>query len=549
MDIIYSYLTQLYNAKLLAVAVILIFVSVVDAFVMLRRARISEGRLKSAWAFGGALVFGVGIWALHFIVILAYHPGVSIGFDPTLVCLSLAAAVLCAWVAFSIALFAAPSRRVAYLAGFILGVAGLAMLGVGMASLRLAGILVYRPAWLAGAGITALVTSMAGTVLWWRWQNMWSDLGAAIMIAFGITLMNFFAVNAMRVLPLDIPMTPGLRLDPMNVSILIAGVGLMLTVSLGLIGAQFDAYLYRRLNAEANRTRRLADAAFEGILVHSQGRILEVNRALAALLGRRRRELLGQDFAEMANPPPEHRASLAAELQNPSLQAQEISVTSLDGTIHVVELLSRPLDHNGANATVTAIRDITARKADELRIAYLAYHDQLTGLANRTLFATRLAQAITLADRMDGAMALLTLDLDRFKAVNDTMGHAAGDQIIAQAAMRLRETVRDVDTAARLGGDEFAIIQANISVPDGPLILADRLLASFRQPFQINGEAVSIGISIGIALYPAHAQNSDELLKASDIALYMAKHAGRDCASVFATTAQAVRQNAVTSSS
>lgn len=544
MDIIYSYLTQLYNAKLLAVAVILIFVSVIDAFVMLRRARISQGRLKSAWAFGGALVFGVGIWALHFIAILAYHPGVSIGFDPLLVCLSLAAAVLCAWAGFSIALYGGPSRRTAYLAGFILGVAGLAMLGTGMASLRLAGLLVYRQFWLGAAGVTALTTAMAGTMLWWRWQSIWSDLGAAIIIASGVTITNFFANDAMRILPLDIPMSPGLALDPMNVSILIAGVGLMLTVSLGLIGAQFDAYLYRRLNAEASRTRRLADAAFEGLLVHSQGRILEVNQALAALLGHRRRDLLGHDFVEMANPPQEHRATLAEELQKPSLQPQEISLTTADGAIRVVELLSRPLDHNGAAATVTAIRDITARKADELRIAYLAYHDQLTGLANRTLFANRLAQAITLADRMDGAMALLTLDLDRFKAVNDTMGHEAGDQVIAQAAERLLENVRDGDTAARLGGDEFAIIQANITLPDGPLVLAERLLASFRQPFHVNGEAVSIGISIGIALYPAQAQNSDELLKASDIALYMAKHAGRDCASLFATTSPPVRHNA-----
>jgi diguanylate cyclase (GGDEF)-like protein len=104
--------------------------------------------------------------------------------------------------------------------------------------------------------------------------------------------------------------------------------------------------------------------------------------------------------------------------------------------------------------------------------------------------------------------------------------------------------VRDLDTAARLGGDEFAIIQASIAVPDGPLVLAERLLAAFREPFHVSGHEISIGISIGIALYPAHAKNSDELLKASDIALYMAKHAGRDCASVFADTIHTVKQNA-----
>jgi diguanylate cyclase (GGDEF)-like protein len=156
----------------------------------------------------------------------------------------------------------------------------------------------------------------------------------------------------------------------------------------------------------------------------------------------------------------------------------------------------------------------------------LAGHDPLTELPNRTLFHERLEQAIVMAGQ--GAIcALLCLDLDRFKVVNDTLGHPIGDDLLRAAAARLCSVVRDGDTVARLGGDEFAIIQMHLKSFEDAVRLAERILASLREPYEIEGHRIVAGVSIGIAIAPLDSSSSDTLLKKADIALYLAKTEGR----------------------
>jgi diguanylate cyclase (GGDEF)-like protein len=157
----------------------------------------------------------------------------------------------------------------------------------------------------------------------------------------------------------------------------------------------------------------------------------------------------------------------------------------------------------------------------------MANHDALTGLPNRTLFQDRLAQAVARSKRGASTAAVLCLDLDRFKNINDISGHAVGDELLRQVAQRLAHGVRGDDTVARLSGDEFAVIQVGVAHPDGPAILADRLVKVLAQPFEIANHHIVIGTSIGIALYPGDGEDDEELLRAADTALYRAKAAGR----------------------
>jgi len=178
---------------------------------------------------------------------------------------------------------------------------------------------------------------------------------------------------------------------------------------------------------------------------------------------------------------------------------------------------------------LTTHEDITDRARNEKRIAFLAQHDLLTGLANRTLFSEKLDDAAKRLKRHGSNFTVLMLDLDKFKNVNDTLGHPAGDQLLVEVARRLQSSLRDTDVVARLGGDEFAIIQENEkNQGDGAMALARKIIALIEQPLDLGGHKVSVGTSIGIAFAPEHGSDAETLLQKADIALYAAKSGGRN---------------------
>lgn len=188
------------------------------------------------------------------------------------------------------------------------------------------------------------------------------------------------------------------------------------------------------------------------------------------------------------------------------------------------------------------IRPALFRKVTEERVRFAAHHDNLTQLSNRLMFQDRLSKAFAAARSARHGFALLCLDLDGFKLVNDTRGHEIGDSLLVGVAERLRESVRDADTVARMGGDEFAIIQQFGSDPSAAPSLAERLLEKIAQPFYLAGRRSLVGVSIGIALYPQHGENPDVLLRNADIALYRAKKGGRNGYRMFDPEMQAIPQ-------
>ena len=167
--------------------------------------------------------------------------------------------------------------------------------------------------------------------------------------------------------------------------------------------------------------------------------------------------------------------------------------------------------------------EIKRRIAAEQHVARIAMHDPLTGLPNRRLFGDRLDKAVARARRSDEQVAVLMIDLDRFKPVNDIHGHAAGDQLLIQIAERLQATLRDQDTLARMGGDEFAVVQVALETPDSALRVARRLIAAIEAPFKVDGASVSVGLSIGICIFAGKDEAPDELIRRADIALLRAK--------------------------
>ncbi|THD45598.1 MAG: PAS domain S-box protein [Bradyrhizobium sp.] len=218
----------------------------------------------------------------------------------------------------------------------------------------------------------------------------------------------------------------------------------------------------------------------------------------------------------------------AAELTHMPTNSRRVDELA-DGRF--VLLARQPMEGGGWLAVA---EDITERRRAEAEIVHLARHDVLTGLANRAEFNARLDEASKRLKRNGGAVTVMMLDLDKFKAVNDTLGHPAGDKLLVEVARRLKSSVREMDVLARLGGDEFAIIQeGGPNQHEGAIALALRIISAITQPFDLDGHQASVGTSIGIALAPEHGVEPEELLKSADLALYNVKSSGRNDFRVF----------------
>ena len=189
------------------------------------------------------------------------------------------------------------------------------------------------------------------------------------------------------------------------------------------------------------------------------------------------------------------------------------------GDAHVISIATRPMPDGG---WVMTFEDVTERRKAEVQLAYMAHHDALTGLPNRTYFHERLHQATVQAKR-GTAFVLMSLDMNGFKTVNDTLGHAAGDELLRAVAQRLRSCVRESDTVARLGGDEFAVIQTGPKEDGDAVVLAKRLIHALGQPYVLHGQQVVSGCSIGMTIAPKDGVDADDLMKKADMALYRAK--------------------------
>jgi PAS domain S-box/diguanylate cyclase (GGDEF) domain len=312
-----------------------------------------------------------------------------------------------------------------------------------------------------------------------------------------------------------------------------AAIATLVVAALWLnVAVTVDRWRTRTTRSEM-RASRLAEAALEGILIHDERTIIDANRAFAQMVGADVNELVGETMLDLF--PDDRRAEVAAAGDAGETDFIEATLLRRDGTLVPVELRSLPYDVDGRPARLTAIRDVSERKRAAEHIRRLAHYDSLTELPNRVLFWDRLGQALAQARRHKEQIAILCIDLDRFKEVNDTLGHAAGDKLLTQAARRLNASLRDSDTLARLGGDEFAVIMTNLREGHLASECAQRIVDALAASFDIDGNEVVIGASVGIALSDIGAENAPEtILRSADLALYRAKADGRGSYRFFA---------------
>ncbi|GLK79241.1 bifunctional diguanylate cyclase/phosphodiesterase [Methylopila turkensis] len=510
-----------HDLRLVLLAALICAVAAVATIKLLRHALLQDSRMRAVWLGVAAIAGGFGVWATHFVAMLAFSPDAPSGYDVSLTATSLALAIGATGVGLAVA-----SWRGVYasIGGAIVGAGVAAMHFTGMAAFEIAGRIDWDMglvAWAIGLGATLGAMAFA-TALRNDKRSVRRELYAAGLLVLAICSLHFTAMGALTITPDPRIVIPENSLPTTWIAAAVATVSLLILL-LATAALLLDIRDLRRLQREAERMRSLSNASVEGLLVVRDGVIVNANETFAALSGVSTEALAGQKLAAYLP-----GIDAAAILAGASIEGDMLGA---GGASLPVEILARRLDDAPKPLVAVAVRDLRARRKAESDIYFLAHHDPLTGIANRSTFHERLDRALESAREAGGQVAVLGIDLDRFKDVNDLFGHAAGDAVLRQVAEILRAAVPAGDCVARVGGDEFAVL-ATVANPDEAEALARAILRRAQGGLDQSGDG-SIGLSIGVAIFPRDSGERETLLSYADMALYRAKHEGRGRCCVF----------------
>jgi diguanylate cyclase (GGDEF)-like protein/PAS domain S-box-containing protein len=667
-----------YNALLIGLSYLVAAFAAYTAFHLIECVRAAETvNARRVWLAIAGISMGFGIWAMHFIAMLAVEMPIPVGYDLQVTALSAGFAVFASWAAFGLV---ENKRQNLFAAGIVLGVGIDLMHYAGMAALRMAAHIYYDP-WLVVLSAALAVTLSTAALYAIRETPrivkgrvvLFRVIGAAFM-GFAITLMHYTGMRATFIYPDSGAPNAGLLFNSSFMAVAI-GASTLLIVGLALIAAlsedrrkqarDFTAALidslpgyfalldtagcFTRWNANLKTLTGLSDERLRGLdataialekdhdvlrtrirevfvngfaalefgvlnqsgevrAVHwngrtiqneghqyllaigldmtegraaeaqlreseerfrsifnsvndgillcdaSTGKFIDVNQRACEMFGYSVNEMVGRDIELLSSGVPPYTRREAMEwlgkAQSSGSQTFEWCCKVKDSRLFWAEVSIRFAAFGTKAVIVATARDITERKRANDQIAHMARYDILTGLANRSVFVEALKQAIARVLRGAKSFAVLSLDLDHFKDVNDTLGHPVGDLLLQAVADRLRANVREFDTVARFGGDEFAVILTNIQEPaDAAIVserildairepvairqsaaaggLADKILKAVSEPFLIEGNEIRSSTSVGIAVYGPAAPDPETMLSQADVALYRAKSDGR----------------------
>ena len=517
-----SCLRDQHDYRLLVLAVLICAVATLTAFHIYSSARQSNGWKTFGWVILTGVATGAGIWATHFVAMLAFKTGLATAYDPVLTIASLLIAIFVTGAGFLLAV-QGTSRWYPVLGGAVIGVGIASMHYTGMQAFTTTGVIDWDPTLVAASIILGVVFSAAALLAFHSMPRRWASACAAALLTIAICTLHFTAMGAATIVPDPTIIVYPSLIDNSIMALSVAGVTALVILA-ALAAALIDKETVRE---SMIRLHELADAAAEGIVVARDGEIINVNQRVLELSQRNSSDLLGKRvFGDLL---------VASRHPNCAVgdHVIETVMTTVSGGAVPVEVIWKPYRSGIRANEVYAIRDLRERRQAEEKIRQLAQYDPVTGLANRATLRRRLEAAVMEAEADDCAFAVICIDLDRFKEVNDVYGHSAGDQALRLAADRMSVRLQRGEFLGRVGGDEFVIVQSQADQPAAAAALASRLIDSFESPFEVEDTPTGIGVSIGIAVYPHDGGTAEQLLANADMALYRAKNSGRGRACFF----------------
>jgi diguanylate cyclase (GGDEF)-like protein/PAS domain S-box-containing protein len=466
---------------------------------------------------------------------LAYDPAIGTGYNLAITILSLLIAVLITGAGLAAALLDL-GRWTAAFGGAVVGGGIAAMHYTGMMALEVPGRMTWAPNLVVASIVLGIAFGSFALHFAARRDDWVNTVIATILFALAILLMHFTAMGAVLVVADPTRINDAAALSPAALSLVIAGI---VTIVLGicLVAALSD----RQANGKLQQQKILLDTALENMsqglcMFDADGRIVLFNERYAKMMGFPAASLRGLSLldlikyrkaaGEIVDDPQEFFARVVAAAHEGKSNTRIIE-TSAKRALRIIE---QPMQEGG---WVSTLEDITEWREAQAQISHMAHHDALTGLANRTQLVEKLQNALTALPSRGGGIAVHFIDLDRFKSVNDTLGHDGGDFLLRTVAERLRSVIRIDDTVARLGGDEFVVVQTGVSDSDQVKEFARRLTSAVTAPMKLREQAIVATVSVGVAVAPADGSNPERLLKSADLALYKAKADGRNCIRFF----------------
>ncbi|HEX6859469.1 MAG TPA: EAL domain-containing protein [Caulobacteraceae bacterium] len=522
MSAILVHLAHHHDFRLVVLAAIVCFCGTVTAFRLYSRLRGARGIERAAWALLTGLVAGTGVWATHILAMLAYDPGVPVGYWPGSTIGSLLVAVLLTSAGFSIASGErTSSSQVA--GGVVVGFGVAAMHYLGMRGMVVQGHVDWAPSAIGLSVAAGVLLTVASLFIAGFSRKVSEQLSGGAMLSLAVIGLHFIGMAAMTIIPDAAAPTPPSLITP-TLLLMTASLLAALIIMGGLGAALIEA---SATSSALKRIRRLADAAYEGIVVIRAGQIIDCNAAFCELSVAPLHYLRGRTLAGDVLMFPGGAEAPQTE------ERLEGLLRPLDGSLDIpVEVFARLMDDGARRETegltVLAVRDLRERRAHEEQIRYLADHDGLTGLPNRNNLQGRLAAALDRVEAARESLAILCIDIDHFKETNDAHGHHTGDALLTAMARRLKAAVQGPSFIGRLGGDEFMVVQvAGGDQPGAAAELAQRLQEVLREPIEAGGVVLEPNASIGIALFPHDGRTTESLMANADMALYRAKEDGR----------------------
>ncbi|QPJ62136.1 MAG: diguanylate cyclase [Candidatus Nitronauta litoralis] len=542
-------LSGVYNLNLVTLSYLIVTVACYTGLRLGNYARNGKN-FNWVWLAIGSLTMGVGVWAMHFIGMLAFKLPLPVTYNLSLTIISIIPVIICC--AITLTLLNHPTRPVSHLnrilAGISIGIGIAAMHYTGMSAMQIEARMFYDKSWFFLSILTAVILGIIGMyaeILRNKkavgWQITLFQISSAAILGLAVSDMHYIAMEAAIYIPTpDKDLNLGRFISPvwLYTGVSIASLAIVL---IAIIAVKVDSNLqsaYNMVRVTRERIVSALESINDGFLLFDEKGTLVLSNSVFSHMYPNLKDFLvpGTPYEKILRAWTADRTRFPSDMNKekyiqqcldafesrirPISEVEDEDVLS-DGRWAVVR--QNPINVGGM---VGVWSDVTLLKQKQSFYRQLAHTDALTNLPNRLAFSQYLSEAIKRAGRTNLKVALLFIDLDKFKQINDSQGHDAGDHVLKTIAKRISDSVRETDLVARIGGDEFVAVIEHISDIEGIKKIAGSFLQKIQEPIDFNGRDCSIGGSIGIAIFPDNAEDEKELLKRADKAMYAAKSAG-----------------------
>lgn len=521
---LYRCIVYEHDYRFLILAVFLCLFSSFTAVSLQQRARLSEGQQQRNWIIFSAITIGAGIWATHFVAMIAYDAGMPVSYSILSTLGSIVVAIVISGIGFAYAALRR-GKTVRATAGAIVGVGISSMHFLGMAGMQVRGTFHHETEFVVVGVLAGIFFGSLAVLSMHKTHDIIRYFVSSTLLTLAICSLHFTAMAG-----LVVTYDPSVEMVQARVSQELLGGGAAL-IAAGLLSSSFFSSFKGQNEAfkqaqEKQSFRRLADASLEGIVVmDNEGLVLNANHSFCEMIGKKLPAIRKHDIWSFFSGVASNQSipSLAAE----NVKMEEARLLAKDDKAIPVELFFRVVETDSGVSYVTVVRDISDQRLAESKINYLTNYDALTGLVNRHLFMDRLHHAAQVSASKGEDIAIFYIDIDSFKEINSLYGNVVGDAILAKVSKRLSAAVPATSTLARFGADQFCLLSENIKDSSDTVSIAENLTDAFLVPLVTEQGEIPISISVGVAVEPVDENDPDSLLSQAEIALKRAKkHVG-----------------------